>query len=358
MLKDESNPSYSSQQRSPNQSSYPNILTQASPLHTPSSDHHDADALSDAGTYIIEDDLDIARDDEPEPDIDQPTQENQIEQPTTSNAFKRYAKTKHTRHGTFDIHALTSSPSTATTTQTVNRPIVDLNIPTHDITSPSSSTSSANLSSSSSLLSLPTESDNSTRKEPEGASHYLPDDSTSSAALIYARQRPTSLSQQQQPQHRPITPPQSQLKPAECFGKNRHPAVKTMNNFEFFSSYFTDIRNKTFSKFNSTKIRYTMEVRSFSFLSIFPIHSTSISGRKHQPSFQQKTRIPCHQTEHRPRLLHLRFVQIKTKPNDTHFVSNNNNHVNKNQNPHKNLLFIHRSIFHHQTNPQLVLIRS
>ena len=234
MLKDESNPSYSSQQRSPNQSSYTNILTQASPLHTPSSDHHDADALSDAGTYIIEDDLDIARDDEPEPDIDQPTQENQIEQPTT-----------------FDIHALTSSPSTATTTQTVNRPIVDLNIPTHDITSPSSSTSSANLSSSSSLLSLPTESDNSTRKEPEGASHYLPDDSTSSAALIYARQRPTSLSQQQQPQHRPITPPQSQLKPAECFGKNRHPAVKTMNNFEFFLVISPTFETKPFP--NSTR---------------------------------------------------------------------------------------------------------
>ncbi|CAF0852854.1 unnamed protein product [Adineta steineri] len=211
MLKDENN-------RSSNQSSFANVLNHTSPLMTPSSDHHDIDALSDAGTYIIEDDLDIARDDEPEQDIEQQNEIEENNSSSTSSPFKRYATTKKNRHGTFEIHAISSPTSSTTTTtsttaHTVNRPIVDLNIPTHDLSSPSSSSSSssANLSSSSSLLSLPTESDNSVRKEPEGASHYTID-TKSSNGVIYARQRPNTLLPQ-----RPITPPQNQIKPAECF---------------------------------------------------------------------------------------------------------------------------------------------
>jgi hypothetical protein len=104
-------------------------------------------------------------------------------------------------------------PSTTTATHTVNRPVVDLNLPIRDLSS-SSSSSSADISSSSSLLSLPPESDISIRKEPEGASHYIINDK-SSAGLIYARQRPNSLSQK-----RSITPPSNQIKSSECFGKN------------------------------------------------------------------------------------------------------------------------------------------
>jgi hypothetical protein len=219
MFKDEMNSNFTSQQqqRSPNQSSYTNVLNHASPLLTPSSDHHDIDALSDAGTYIIEDDIDIARDDEPEQDLEQ--QQKDTPKQKSSSSFKRYTKTRKNRQGTFDIHAISSSTTaaaatTTTAAHTVNRPIVDLNIPTHDLCS-SSSSSSVNLSSSSSLLSLPTESDNSIRKEPEGASHYIIDDK-SSTGIIYARQRPNSLSQQQP---RSVTPPQNQIKQSECFGK-------------------------------------------------------------------------------------------------------------------------------------------
>ena len=218
MLKDDNNSNFTSQHRSSNQSSFTNVLNHTSPVLTPSSDHHDIDALSDAGTYIIDDDIDIAQDDEPEQDIEQLNDTNEQNSPSTSSKsspFKRYATTKRNRHGTFDIHSISSS-STATT-HTVNRPIVD--IPTHDLSSPTSSSISANSSSSSSLLSLPTESDNSIRKEPEGASHYILDDK-SSTSLIYARQRPNTLSQKQQ-QQRSITPPQNQLKPSECFGKNK-----------------------------------------------------------------------------------------------------------------------------------------
>ncbi|UJR33988.1 hypothetical protein I4U23_021403 [Adineta vaga] len=214
MLKDETNSNYSSQHRSINQSSYTNVLNHPSPLVTPSSDHHDIDALSDAGTYIIEDDLDIAHDDEPEQDIEPQNdiQEQNSSPSSTSSPFKRYATTKRNRHGTFDIHGISSSmTTTSAAAHTVNRPIVDLNIPTHDLSSPSSLSSSANLSSSSSLLSLPTESENNIRKEPEGASHKI-NDNQSSNGLAYVRQRPNTLLSE-----RPITPPQNQIKPAECF---------------------------------------------------------------------------------------------------------------------------------------------
>lgn len=249
MFKDEMNTNYvSQQQRSPNQSSYTNVLNHASPILTPSSDHHDIDALSDAGTYIIEDDSDIARDDEPEQDLEQPSasiehEQNNLSQSESPSTFKRYTKTRKNRQGTFDIHALATSSSSTVPSNTVNRPIVDSNVPTHDL-SLSSSSSSANLSSSSSLLSLPTESDNSIRKEPEGASHYMIDDK-SSTGLIYARQRPNSLSQQQCS----ITPPQNPIKPSECFGKTKQDNTKAFERFDHsvFSSYFTDLGNKTFS---------------------------------------------------------------------------------------------------------------
>jgi len=239
MFKDDNNSNFSSQQRSPNQSSYTNVLNHASPILTPSSDHHDIDALSDAGTYIIEDDIDIALDDEPEQDIEQQNDTQEQNSPSSlSSPFRRYATTKRNRHGTFDIHGILSppSPSPSATTHAINRPIVDLNIPTHDLSS-SSSSSSANLSSSSSPLSLPTESDNSIRKEPEGASHYIIDDK-SSTGLIYARQRPNSLSQQQ----RSITPPQNQIKQSECFGrKEKRIYFKILIKFLFSFSYFTNI---------------------------------------------------------------------------------------------------------------------
>jgi hypothetical protein len=217
MLKDDSNSNFTSQHRSPNQSSYTNVLNHISPALTPSSDHRDIDALSDAGTYIIEDDIDIAQDDEPEQDIEQENDIDEQHSPSSkSSPFKRYATTKRNRHGTFDIHA----------------PIVD--IPTHDLSSPTSSSVSANSSSSSSLLSLPTESDNNIRKEPEGASHHIINDK-SSTGLVYSRQRPNTLSQQK----RSITPPQNQIKPAECFGKKNN---LTKNYHCYFSfSYFTDM---------------------------------------------------------------------------------------------------------------------
>ena len=106
-------------------------------------------------------------------------------------------------------HLIFEGLQSTSTTQTVNRPIVDTTTPTHDLSPPSStSSSSRNSSCSSSLLSLPTESDiSSLRKEPEGASPYTIDDKSS----LHLRQR----------QKRPITPPQNSIKPAECFGKIR-----------------------------------------------------------------------------------------------------------------------------------------
>ncbi|CAM2700452.1 unnamed protein product [Rotaria socialis] len=210
MLKDDSNCNYTLLNRSLNQPSYTNILNYTSPLLTPSSDHHDIDALSDAGTYIIEDDIDIAHDDEPEQDIEQQTDIQENNSPpsiSTSSSFKRYAATKRNRHGTFDIQGVLSK-----TPQSVNRPIVDLHVPTHDLSS-SSSSGTTDSSSSSSLLSLPTENDTSICKEPEGASHHIIDDK-SSTGLVYARQRPNTLLPQQQ---RSVTPPQNPIKPAECF---------------------------------------------------------------------------------------------------------------------------------------------
>lgn len=242
MLKDDQNSHLSSQQRSPNQSSYTNILNHASPLLTPSSDHHDIDALSDAGTYIIEDDIDIAHDDEPSEQDTEPQNDTKEQQTiaTVPSSFRRYATTKKNRHGTFEIHPITS-PTSSTNSQTVNRPVVDLNVPTHDLSSPSSSTSSpsssANISSSSSLLSLPTESDNSIRKEPEGASQFTINDK-SSTGLIYARQRPNSLSQQT----RSVTPPQNQIKPSECFGMTK----KKRKSIEIFFIFIFLVISPTF----------------------------------------------------------------------------------------------------------------
>ena len=269
MFKDEMNTNYSSQQqqqqRSPNQSSYTNVLNHASPLQTPSSDHRDIDALSDAGTYIIEDDSDIARDDEPEQDLEQPPpppppeQEelDETSQSNSSSSFKRYTKTRKNRQGTFEIHALSATAASSTApSHTVSRPVVDSNVPTHDL-SPSSSSSSANLSSSSSLLSLPTESDNSVRKEPEGASHYMIDDK-SSTGLIYARQRPNSLSQKQ----RPITPPQNPIKTSECFGKIHWDARERFDYFSLVSLVISPtFETKPFPSTANTALRRKLETQ-------------------------------------------------------------------------------------------------
>jgi len=90
-------------------------------LHS-SDNHHDIDALSDAGTYIIDD--------------DESEQKLNLSSASTS-AFKRYGNQTKTRHGTFDIHGLISS-----TAHTIHRPVVDSNIPKHDLSVLSSSSSS------------------------------------------------------------------------------------------------------------------------------------------------------------------------------------------------------------------------
>jgi len=190
--------------RSSPQSSCSNSFNLSTSLATPSSEQHrDIDALSDAGTYIIEDDADdVAQDDDPEVEPEPPV----VTQPKSappqnpmSSPFRRYVSSKRHRHGTFEIRTLA---------QTVHRPVVDTNTPTRDLSSPSSSSSSSRKSScSSSLLSLPTETETSLRKEPEGASHHILDDKSSTNLNSNARERPK----------RPATPPQNLIKPAECF---------------------------------------------------------------------------------------------------------------------------------------------
>ncbi|CAF3711818.1 unnamed protein product [Rotaria sp. Silwood1] len=128
----------------------------------PSSDHHDIDTLSDAGTYIIEDD-------------------NELEQKNNSSlAYKRYVCQTKNRHGTFDIHQLITS-----TTQTINRPIIDLNISKNDLVSSSSS--------SSSIVSFSNENDHNIHNELENQSS----NDTSNILLQ--------------------SPSQNQIKPAEYF---------------------------------------------------------------------------------------------------------------------------------------------
>jgi hypothetical protein len=147
-------------------------------LLTPSSDHHDIDALSDAGTYIIEDDVDMAQNNNSEPKMN------------ASSLHRRYVNQTRNRHGTFDIQGL--KPATE---HTIDRPLVDLNSPTHDLSSSSSS--------SSSLISPLVENDFS--------------------ILNSFTHAPTTLLQQQSTQN--------QIKPAECFGK------KTVFKYSFHSCF-------------------------------------------------------------------------------------------------------------------------
>ena len=158
------------------------------------SDHHDIDALSDAGTYIIEDD----------------ESEQKFNPSVSSSAFKRYVNPTQHRHGTFDIHGLIAS-----TSHTIHRPVVDANIPQEDFSASSTD---------SSLLSF--------NEDEEIKS------STQDHCLIPAKQ--------------------SQIKPAESFGKQ---CTFLLSNF-FSSSYFTGIRNEIFSNYKSfsTKNRNSMEV--------------------------------------------------------------------------------------------------
>lgn len=208
MLKDDQNSHYTTQYRSNDLSMFPNNMNNLSPLATPLSDHRDIDALSDAGTYIIEDDGDIAQDAETEQDYEPKEDTNDHSSVSTSSVtspFRRSITKRRNRHGTFDIQGLVSNNS-----QSVTRPVVDINSPHNDL---SSSTASSK-SSSSSLLSVPTESDSSPRKEPDGASNHLVSHQQSPKEQLFHRPRPTTLLEQK----RPITPPQTQIKPAECFG--------------------------------------------------------------------------------------------------------------------------------------------
>jgi len=156
-------------------------------LLTPSSDHHDIDALSDAGTYIIEDDVDMAQNNNSEPKMN------------ASSLHRRYVNQTRNRHGTFDIQGL--KPATE---HTIDRPLVDLNTPTHDLSSSSSS-------SSSSLISPLVENDFS--------------------ILNSFTHAPTTLLQQQSTQN--------QIKPAECFGKKQ--SINTAFIHVLCFSYFTSI---------------------------------------------------------------------------------------------------------------------
>jgi len=124
-----------------------------------SDNNHDIDTLSDAGTYIIDDD-----------------ESEQKLNSSSSSSFKRYGNQTKTRHGTFDIHGLISS-----TAHTIHRPVVDSNIPKHDLSVLSSSSSS-----NSSL-------------------HSFNDDDNISETK-------SSLQQQSIPLHK-------QIKPAEAFSK-------------------------------------------------------------------------------------------------------------------------------------------
>ena len=257
MLKDDDQRLY----RSPNPSACTTTLNHSSPLVTPSSDHRDVDALSDAGTYIIEDDGDIAQDDEPERDLEHVPDSNDpasASSSSVSSPFRRYVTTKRNRHGTFDIHGL-PSPNVSV----VNRPIVDSNPVPHDLSSPSSSTSSRHSSSSSSLLSFPAESDRHVRKEPEGASHHTMDDQSANT-LVYTRQRPATLLQQK----RPITPPQNPIKPAECFGNDERWHFLWFSMPIIFSD-FGHIRDEEFALDGSAeKSRTSLEV------GLIEVHST------------------------------------------------------------------------------------
>jgi hypothetical protein len=142
-----------------------------------SDNHHDIDTLSDAGTYIIDDD-----------------ESEQKLNSSSSSSFKRYGNQTKTRHGTFDIHGLISS-----TAHTIHRPVVDSNIPKHDL-SVSSSSSNSSLHS------------------------FNEDDSISETK--------SSLQQQS-------TPPHKQIKPPEAFSKK-------LQKIKFFFRIFILVISPTF----------------------------------------------------------------------------------------------------------------
>ncbi|CAF4072921.1 unnamed protein product [Adineta steineri] len=153
-------------------------------FHTRSAEFHDIDVLSDAGTYIIDDDIDVIQTDISKQKINPP--------PST---LRRYVNQTNNRHGTFDIHGLISPNP-----HTVIRPIVDMNIPTRDLSSSSSNSSS----SSSSIHSFPDE-----------LEHTFHNDSTvqfqNNVSNNFNYERNTLLQQQLK------TPPKNQIKPVECF---------------------------------------------------------------------------------------------------------------------------------------------
>ncbi|UJR13378.1 hypothetical protein I4U23_000395 [Adineta vaga] len=150
-------------------------------LHTPSSDQHDTDALSDAGTYNIDDD-----------DVD-PIQDTKLN--PSSSIAKRYVNQSKTRHGTFDLRGIIPQ-----TSHTVNRPVVDVNIPTRDLSL------SSNTSSASSLHS------------------FVDDDSIHSPSEIVFQNKSSS------DQFSYTTSSKNQIKPAESFVISPTFEAKTLPN--------------------------------------------------------------------------------------------------------------------------------
>ncbi|CAF3591259.1 unnamed protein product [Rotaria socialis] len=138
----------------------------------PLSNHHDADALSDAGTYIIEDETDIQEDYEPEQKTN-----------TLSSIKKNQNQTKYL-HETFYMDRLGFSA-----TPMINRPIIDLNVQTNSYDSPLLSQTSVGNNSHHSI-----------RNELEDKPYNC---------LI-----PSSTVQYQQ---KPVILPKMKIKPAECF---------------------------------------------------------------------------------------------------------------------------------------------
>ena len=183
------------------------VQDQRSSLRTPSSDYRDLEGLSDAETYVIEDEADVARDDQPEHDIEENLQQTT---PVQQPLMRRYANRAKNRHGTFDIQGMLSAVA-----NTIHRPIVDSNIPTRDRTSSSLVSHSAELDLN--PISSPTEEHNPT--------HTL-------LHVPQQQQRPTSLIE---PSSR--TPPQHLIKPAESFGmisdeeSRRHVYLSTFQSF-------------------------------------------------------------------------------------------------------------------------------
>ncbi|CAF1178035.1 unnamed protein product [Adineta ricciae] len=155
-------------------------------IRTPSSDHPETDELSDAGTYIIDDDVDAVQD---------PKSKAQLV--PSSSILKRYVNQTKTRHGTFELRG-----AIAQTIHTVNRPVVDANIPRRELSQSSNSSPASSL-------------------------HSFSDDGDwihSPSEIAISNKSSDQLSHT-------TAPPKYQIKPAECFvisptfETKKHPAT-------------------------------------------------------------------------------------------------------------------------------------